>query len=254
MDAADRAIAWHHERQAQVCDLIEPWEHGTILRSSRYPSYYDFNLVRVEDEPGMNADELADFADEALGELEHRRVDFDRIAAAEPVRPRFDELGWKTARLIQMRMESPPDAAADPAVREVPYDEVEPLRATWHEEDFPGQPQGDFEAHARAVSEERGVLTLAYLEGGEQAGFAALERVGDAAEVTQVYVRPERRGAGLGTALTSAAIAAAGQLDDLWIVADDEERAKNLYARLGFRPVWTWMEATRWPRTAGAEE
>ncbi len=40
------------------------------------------------------------------------------------------------------------------------------------------------------------MLALAYLEGGEQAGFAALERVGDAAEVTQVYVRPERRGAG----------------------------------------------------------
>ncbi len=34
----------------------------------------------------MSADELAEFADEALGELKHRRVDFDRIAAAEPVR------------------------------------------------------------------------------------------------------------------------------------------------------------------------
>ena len=248
MDAADRAIAWHHERQAQVCDLIEPWAHGTVLRSSDHPDYYYFNLVRVEDDPGMSADELAAFADEALGDLGHRRVDFDRIAAAEPVRPRFNELGWKTARLIYMRMESPPDGPADPAVREVPYREIEPLIATWHEEDFPGQPLGDFEAHARAVAERRGVRALAYLEGGEPAGFAALERVGEAAEVTQVYVRPERRGAGLGTALTSGAIAAAGPLDDLWIVADDEERAKDLYARLGFRPVWTWLEATRWPR------
>jgi hypothetical protein len=34
---------------------------------------------------------------------------------------------------------------------------------------------------------------------------------------------------------------------DLWIVADDEDRPKELYARLGFRTAWTAMELTRWP-------
>jgi hypothetical protein len=34
---------------------------------------------------------------------------------------------------------------------------------------------------------------------------------------------------------------------DLWIVADDEGRPKELYARLGFRPAWTPIEFTRWP-------
>ena len=47
--------------------------------------------------------------------------------------------------------------------------------------------------------------------------------------------------------MTRAAIEAAGDVRDLWIVADDEDRPKDLYARLGFRPVWTSMEATRWP-------
>ncbi len=77
--------------------------------------------------------------------------------------------------------------------------------------------------------------------------FAQLERVGAAAEIAGVYVHPEHRGGGLGTALTRAAIEAAGSVRDLWIGADDEDRPKELYARLGFRPVWTVMEFTRVP-------
>ena len=47
--------------------------------------------------------------------------------------------------------------------------------------------------------------------------------------------------------MTRAAIEAAGEVDDLWIVADDEGRPKQLYARLGFRPVWTSTEFLRAP-------
>jgi ribosomal protein S18 acetylase RimI-like enzyme len=62
-------------------------------------------------------------------------------------------------------------------------------------------------------------------------------------------VRPDRRGRGLGTALTSAAIEAAAGADDVLIVADDQGRPKELYARLGFRPAWTAMELLRLPAT-----
>jgi ribosomal protein S18 acetylase RimI-like enzyme len=78
-------------------------------------------------------------------------------------------------------------------------------------------------------------------------GFAQLESVGDAAEITQVYVHPDYRGEGCGTTLTVAAIASAWDARDLWIAADDEDRPKELYARLGFRPAWRSMEITRWP-------
>jgi hypothetical protein len=47
--------------------------------------------------------------------------------------------------------------------------------------------------------------------------------------------------------MTRAAIEAASGADDLWIAADDEGRPKELYARLGFRPVWRDMEVTLWP-------
>jgi ribosomal protein S18 acetylase RimI-like enzyme len=77
--------------------------------------------------------------------------------------------------------------------------------------------------------------------------FAELERVGAAVEITHVYVRPKYRGAGRGAAMTRAAIEAASDARDLWIVADDEGRAKELYARLGFRPAWVTMEFLRPP-------
>jgi hypothetical protein len=61
-DTAARARAWHHARHA-VCDVIEPWAHGTVVRATRYPDYYDLNAVRVEDDPAMSIEELVAFAE-----------------------------------------------------------------------------------------------------------------------------------------------------------------------------------------------
>jgi GNAT superfamily N-acetyltransferase len=133
---AARARAGHHAAHAAVCDVVEPWEHGTVVRATRYP---------------------------------------------------------------------------------------------------------------RDVALRRHAQVLAVLENDAPVAFAQLERDGDAAEITQVYVRPEYRGDGRGTAITREAINAAGDVRDLWIVADGEDRPKQLYARLGFRPAWTAVEFLRLP-------
>jgi GNAT superfamily N-acetyltransferase len=246
-DAAARARAWHHGWHAAVCDVIEPWAHGTVVRATRYPSYYDLNVVRVQDDPGMTVDELVAFADEALAGLEHRRIDFDVVEAAERLRSEFHARGWKSLRLVFMRHETAPRDAPTVAVDEVPYDEVNDLRVAWTHEESPAADPGDYLAHARDVALRRGARVLAVRERGVPVAFSQLEQVGDAAEVTQVFVHPDHRGGGMGTALTRAAIAAAGRVGDLWIAADDEDRPKVLYARLGFRPAWTSMELTLWP-------
>jgi ribosomal protein S18 acetylase RimI-like enzyme len=72
--------------------------------------------------------------------------------------------------------------------------------------------------------------------------FAELLWRGPSAEVTSVYVHPDHRGRGLGTAITRSAIEAAAGAEELWIVADEEGRPKDLYARLGFRGVWVTEE------------
>jgi|SRR4051794_15670127 GNAT superfamily N-acetyltransferase len=100
-------------------------------------------------------------------------------------------------------------------------------------------------ADAREIDLRQHVLVLAVRKRGMPVAYAQLERKTAGAEIAQVYVAPEYRGRGLGTALTRAAIESAGPVRDLWIQADDEDRSKLLYTRLGFHPAWTTMEFLR---------
>ena len=159
----------------------------------------------------------------------------------------FEAKGWKALRVLWMRHEAPLPAGPDVSVEEVPYDSVHDLRVAWHQEDFPDEDPAGYHAQAREVALRRNAQVLAVRESGVPVAFAQLERDGAAAEITQVYVDPGHRGGGRGTAMTSAAIEAAGGVRDLWISADADDRPKELYARLGFRPVWVQMECVRLP-------
>lgn len=195
----------------------------------------------------MSVQALIAFADEALAGLAHRRVDFDHIDAAESLRADFEAHGWKALRLLWMRHEVPAPPGPEIAVDEVPYDAVRDLRDAWHREDFPDQDPAEYHSQAREVALRRGARVLTVREGRAPVAFAQTERDGSAAEITHVYVHPDYRGAGRGTAVTRTAIDAASDATDLWILAAEGDRPKELYARLGFRAAWTTMEFLRLP-------
>lgn len=245
-DPAEKARAWRNASQAAVCDVVRPWDHGTIVRATRFPDYWDLNVVRVEDESAIGVEELTAIADEALAGLEHRRLDFDLPAAAEPLRAELEARGWRATQLVWMRYEGPPLAPRVP-IETVSFDAVQELRAAWHQEDFPGHDLGPYPGQAREVARLRSARILAVRATELPVGFAQLERHGSAAEISEVYVAPEHRGAGHGTALTRAAVAAAIEagVEDLWICAEDGGRPEQLYSRLGFRPAWTTVEFLR---------
>ncbi len=196
--------------------MITPWAHGSVVRATRYPGYFDFNVVRVEDDPATGVDALASFADEALEGLAHRRLDFELVAPADSLRAGFQERGWKAMRLLWMRHQRPLPPGPDVCVEEVPYDAVHDLRVAWHSHDFPDQDARGFVALAREVALARDAQVFALREGGLPVAFAQLEharaaetpRAPRAAEITLVYVHPEYRGAGaapLSRALRSTA-------------------------------------------------
>ena len=133
---AARARAWRNSAHLEICDALEPWAYGTVRRATRYPSYFDFNGVLVEQDPAMSVDELMAFADRALAGLAHRRIDFDVVAAAERYRAGFESRGWKAMRLLWMHHEAPPPPGPDVVIEQVAYDAVYDLRAAWHREDF----------------------------------------------------------------------------------------------------------------------
>lgn len=242
---AARALTWSHRIQERVCDRIEPWEHGTVYRSARYPRYFTANLVVVRDDPGLSVDELIGIADAALIGLDHRRIDFDCTAAAEPLRDVFAARGFQSTRVVWMRFDGPAPAEPDVPVIEVPYDAAHVLRVAWHDEDFPDAEAAEFHAQAREIRLALGTRVLAVYEDSRPVGFAALDIGRDEIEIGADYVLPQYRGHGRGTALTKAAIRAAGDVAHLWICADDEDRPKHLYGRLGFRPVVTITEISR---------
>jgi GNAT superfamily N-acetyltransferase len=248
---ARRARAWHHARQDAVCDVVEPWAHGTVVRAAAFPDWFAFNLLRVEEDPRMTVDALIARADAALAGLAHRRIDFDSADVAEPLRPGFHAHGWSSIRLLWMRHEDEPSPGPEVPVEEVPYDAVRRLREAWDAEDAPAPGAAAHRAQARTLARRRQVRVLAATEAGVPIGFAELDRDGAVAEITEVFVHPEHRGRGAGAALLRRAIAAASDARDLWICADDEDRPKALYGRLGFRPAWSSMEFLRPP--GGAE-
>ena len=230
-----------------MCDRIERWEYGTVYRASRYPSYFTANLVQVGGDPHLSVDALVTFADQALGGLTHRRIDFDWAPAAEPFRTEFAEHGFNSTRLVWMYFDAPRPPEPGIRVAEVPYDAVDALRIAWHQEDFPDHDASEFHAQAREIRLAHVTRTLAVHEDSRPVGFAALDLGDDETEIGAVYVLPAYRGRGLGLALTQSAIRAAGDVEHLWICADDEDRPKQIYARLGFRPIATTMELLRVP-------
>lgn len=240
-----RAKAWLHAAQAAVCDVVEPWEHGTVVRATRYPTCWDYNLVRVEDDVALDADEVVRFADRALDGLAHRQVGFEVVSAGERVRAGLEALGWKATRLVVMGLEDPAPTRTSVDVEQVPYDAVHHLRAEWYREDFPTVDLTEYFGHAREVAMLRAPQVMAAFERGAPVGFAQVERARGAAEVTDVFVHADHRGRGLGTELMRAAIGAAAGVTQLWIIADAEGRPRELYARLGFRPAWEFFHFLR---------
>ncbi len=244
-DLAARARAWRGAALEAVCDVMRPWSGGVVARATRFPHYYEYNLVRVTGRPLLGVEELQAFADHALAGLGHRRLDFDLVDAAEPLRPAFEANGWRTLRLLVMHHNGFVPPAPEIPVVEVPYEGVRELRRAWLAEDFAEPVSDSFFDQAREVSQMLGARVLAVHVRGEPVAFAQIEFIGSGAEISEVYVRADHRGRGLGTAITVAAIHHVREAADIWIGADDEDRPKRLYARLGFRPATTMMQFTR---------
>lgn len=247
-DARERAIAWRRAALALICDVSEPWEHGTALRCTRQPGFWAFNTVRVEGaQPELGVEELAAAADRLQAGLRHRRIDIEDEETARRLRPGFDDLGYVTERLVWLSLRDP---APGPEAEEVPVEATRPLRLEWgrSEEWVPS----DAELERQADAEEDVMRTLsaravvARGDDGEIGAFVTLSARGDCAEIEAAYVTPALRGRGIGGALVTAAARTAGA-SETFIVADDEGDAKRLYLRLGFEPVWIHHTFTRRP-------
>jgi GNAT superfamily N-acetyltransferase len=242
VNVRERAIAGRHAEHELICDRIEPWTYGTHVRASAYPTDVDFNCLRVEHgEP--TAGELLAEAERLLGDLPHRKLEIEMEGLGERLRPAFDAAGWETARVLFQIIQGDP-AAPEGEYEEVDYAAVRGLRQEWQ-----GVPDADLPRFEALVA-RMGCRTFVARRDGRPVAFVLF----NANDVWQVYTSPSARGQGLARMLVGAAVRAAyaGGAEHLLIAADDEGSPKELYARIGFRPAWTWWEFTRTPREAAA--
>jgi len=234
--AEERFRRWHLPWKERVCDDVRPFSHGTVFRSPRHPDFWEYNCIRL-DRP-MEASEMIAAADRELVDTAFRFVDWT-IPMPDRVVGELRERGWVAQPLIYMLHDGRALPEGRDELVEVDYDEVRELRDIWHREDFGDHTESEtFHAQAREVAELAEVHVIAVVEDGRPSGFAQVETHDDGSEVAQVFVSPERRGAGLGGELTAHAIRVAAEAaGEVWICADRDGRPRQLYQRLGFRPV-----------------
>src|SRR5436305_4646414 len=236
LTAEEKFRKWHRPWKERVCDEVRTFSHGTVFRSPRHPDFWEYNCIRLDRE--MDAGEMIAAADRELGGCAHRFVEW-MIPMPDRVVGELRECGWIANPVIFMLHNGrvPPEGRGE--LVEVDYDAVRELRDIWHREDFGEHTEtAAFHAQAREVAELADVRVIAAVEERRPIGFAEVETHDGGSEVTQVFVRPERRGAGLGRALTARAIGvAADAAPDVWICAERDGRPRRLYERLGFRAV-----------------
>ncbi len=227
---------WHLPWKERVCQEARPFSHGVVLLSPRHPDFWDYNCIRL-DRP-MEAGEMTEAAHRELAGCAHRLVEW-MIPMPGGVISELRARGWMADPLIFMVHDGRAPAEDRAELVEVDYDVVNELRDIWHREDFGEHAETEtFRAQARDVAELADVRVIAAVEEGLPIGFAQVETHDGGSEVAQVFVHPDRRGEGLGGALTARAVrVAADAAPQVWICAERDNRPRRLYERLGFHPV-----------------
>jgi GNAT superfamily N-acetyltransferase len=254
-DLAARIHAFERELERRCSTRIEPTAFGTAYLNLDLPLRYDSNFVRVERPlDGVDADALAADVDRVLGEngLEHRKLYVDDDVHGARLAAAFLELGWSSERLLIMVQSREPEERTDLAVSELGFVEARPFLETV----LRRQPYADSEETVRQLVDVRAVFErevgarfFVANADGRPASECELYVLGDVAQIEDVNTLEEFRGRGLGSAVVLSAARAARErgCDVVFLVADDADWPKVLYARLGFDPVSRFWSFVRTP-------
>ncbi len=215
---------------------------ATALLCESLPLVWDRNYLRVED-GGASAGELASLADRVLGGvgLSHRRVFTDSAEIAERLAPQFSSLGWEVERLLVMTHDGRVEKETLPLVTEVEIEEMLPF---WEEENRQHHPN-DAEL-VRQLTEQNKIVASSIdcryfarrLDGRVASGCQLYSR-GGTAQIETVGTLEEYRNRGLASSVVKRALAEAFRTGHelVWILAEEDDWPKALYAKLGFNPA-----------------
>jgi GNAT superfamily N-acetyltransferase len=195
---------------------------------------------------------LVSALDDLYAGYPHRRAFVERFAAGARLAPSLRARRWLVERDVYMTLRRPRDREPQRGLaREVDLATISDVEsATTREE-----PYGTDEDVVRQLSRQRetlaaGVAATRYFVGavdGVDAAVTTLYSDGVVAQVEDVATLRAYRRRGLARATVSLAIDAALEMGHelIFIVADDLDWPKGLYAKLGFDPVGRAWAFTR---------
>jgi GNAT superfamily N-acetyltransferase len=215
---------------------------GTGVLTPELPRRHDSNYVFLE--RATSAQEAIAEADRILGGAgrTHRVIlTFDEDLAVR-LSPQFQALGWLIQRHLFMAQRREPEKRADTSiVREVDESVLRPGRTR----EILSQPWGTPEVarqllDAKVMLGERAKTRFfGVVVDGEIVAWSDLYLAQGVGQVEDVATAAEHRGKGYATAvvLRAAEEARRAGADLVFLVADDYDWPKELYARLGFDPI-----------------
>ena len=255
-DPFARALAFEWHLHEQGAERSEELSWGRALFNDTFDRVYDLNALYVErSDADVTVERLVADAErlhDAAGH-EHRRIVVGDTSLGERLAPGFRERGWEVRRFLFMgQLRDPDDPTPSVDVREI--DEAAHREAKrWF---MAGAP----EAYDDRVVEQlldRDRLKEAIVEfrrfgveaDGKVVSVCELYSDGATGQVEDVSTMEGYRGRGYARSTVLAAVAAArsGGCDFVFLVADEDDWPKELYAKLGFDPLGTIYDFLRLP-------
>ena len=237
-------------------DDVVPWRWGVTLFNRQFPNVYMLNLVRVEGRPtDLDFDELIATADELHRRAghDHRDIVIQDAELGAALAPKFRRNGWEVSSLVIMAYRGgriPPEAR--PGVRELTPDELRAMRA----DSLASEPSDkDPETIRQLIAKDAllasaaGARFFGAIVDGQTVCSADLYSDGATAQIESVLTLEPFRRRGVGRAVVAEAVRAALDCghDFVFLVADDEDWPKDLYARMGFEPLGRFHDFLKTP-------
>ena len=247
------ATAWEFEVELQdrCARRCERFGFGTALFQPDLPLVYDENFLRIERRfDDVDAAALAAEAERLQGraKLMHRKAVVPHELAGERLSAGLARLGWRRSILATMAHRGERPGRPGHRVRELDSAAVRKSRSKALWEGLSSDPAGSqvvrhLELLAQAVPTR--VFGIEVEE--EVAAWCVLYEEGGIGQIDDVVTLREHRRRGYGRAVVQAALAASLDAGNqlTFLVADDEDWPKQMYAGLGFEPVGRRYEFTR---------
>jgi GNAT superfamily N-acetyltransferase len=240
-DAFARATAFLGRSLELTADTVEPLDCGWIARTPSLPMVWNLNQLRIV--TPVAASTVLARAEAHLQGLPFRHLVAEGDEIGEALEQPLRRAGYTLEREVLMVMAGRPRrTSARAEVIEPDERTLAELERRWLAEDdritaaVLDQVLEATSREGRALGERH----FGVRDGdGRLAAMTKLRSDGSTAQVEDVYTAPESRGRGFASTLVSHV---AGTAQDrgaelVFIIADDGDWPKHLYARLGFAPV-----------------